>query len=339
MTEEKRQIVIFKIGQERWGLEMLDIQEIIRLVEITTVPESPYMEGIINLRGKIIPIINMRKVMNIPEEPLSLNSRIVVVRADSGKGFVVDAVEDIIEVGKDQIESVQADMHIKEFVKGIIKIDEKLIILLDLNKILAMEGTKFTEDQQKNIPQLSAEAAPGIDETVRRVLHFRAMEIAKVPLRDYVEKKLNLIVFLLQNEWYGIEEAELREILKVNKIFFVPYADSYMEGIVNVRGEIIPVLNLADFLGLKKSSFMPQSRILIIDKDKFKVGLLVDKVHEIVEFDKDTLQILSDVVSQETSPFIKGEFHWQNKVVTLLDVDTVVKPNAQEPGLDYGIRR
>lgn len=329
MTEGKKQIVIFKIGQERWGLEMFDVQEIIRLVEITPVPEgSAFVEGIINLRGKVIPIINMRRMMGIQGTTVSLSSRIVLIKAGLVTGFLVDEVEDILDVGATQIEPVPADFHLRDFVKNIIKLNEKLVILLDINKIMEMEKEKISGVYElKSIPPDGSAISPMlvVDEETKKILHQRAIELAKTPLLEHVDKKINLVVFLLNNEWYGVEEIEIREILRYKKIFFVPHADSYMEGIVNVRGEIIPVINLADLLGLQRSSFQKESRILVVDKDIFKVGLLVDKVAEIIELDKDTLQILSDVVSQEKALFFKGEFNWQNTVITLLALDTIIK--------------
>ena len=139
-SEELLQLVSFKIGEEEFGVDILFVREINRMVEITRVPKSPeFVEGVINLRGKVIPIVSLRKRMSMPDKEYDKETRIVVVELeDQLIGFVVDAVSEVLRIPKNITEPPPetATGIDAEFITGIAKMDERLLILLNLNRLL-----------------------------------------------------------------------------------------------------------------------------------------------------------------------------------------------------------
>ncbi len=139
--EDLLQLVSFKIGEEEFGVDILFVREINRMVEITRVPKSPeYVEGVINLRGKVIPIVSLRKRMGMPEKELDKDTRIVVVELeDQLIGFVVDAVSEVLRISRNITEPPPetASGVDAEYITGIAKMDERLLILLNLNRLLS----------------------------------------------------------------------------------------------------------------------------------------------------------------------------------------------------------
>ena len=138
-------MVGFTIGDEEFCVDILKVQEIIRMVKITHMPNAPtYVEGIINLRGKVIPVIDFRKRMNFPQAD-QINEqaqRIVVV--SFGKtlvGIIVDKVSHVMKISPEQItqtsEVIQG--HESECLMGVGRVGEKLIVLLDLDKMFQQE--------------------------------------------------------------------------------------------------------------------------------------------------------------------------------------------------------
>lgn len=137
------QLVTFNLGKEEFAVPILQIQEINRLVEITRVPKSPdFVEGVINLRGKVIPIIDLRKRFSLPQSDLGKYARIVVVNMDGRMvGLIVDSVSEVLRLPNDAIEPpppVVAGIG-SEYIKGLGKLEGRLLILLDLSKILTKE--------------------------------------------------------------------------------------------------------------------------------------------------------------------------------------------------------
>ncbi len=134
------QLVSFNIGEEEFGVDILKVQEIIRLVEITRVPNAPsFVEGVINLRGKVIPVIDLRKRIGMPSIQSSSESRIVVVELENKIiGFLVDCVNEVLRISQSITEpppSIIAGIN-ADYITAIGKLDDRILILLDLEKIL-----------------------------------------------------------------------------------------------------------------------------------------------------------------------------------------------------------
>ena len=135
------QLVSFHIGEEEFGVDILKVQEINRMVEVTKVPNSPdYVDGIINLRGKVIPIIDLRRRLGMPSKGYDKDTRIIVVEMDSKiLGFVVDSVNEVLRINKSIVEpppKMVGNID-SEFITAIGKLEDRLLILLDLERILS----------------------------------------------------------------------------------------------------------------------------------------------------------------------------------------------------------
>jgi purine-binding chemotaxis protein CheW len=135
------QLVSFAVGEEEYGVDILKVQEIIRLVSITQVPNSPhYVDGIINLRGKVIPIIDLRTRIGIPRKEHNNGTRIIVVDLE-GKtvGFVVDSVSEVLRIPVNVTEAppVMTTGADSSYITSVAKLEDRIIILLDLDKVLS----------------------------------------------------------------------------------------------------------------------------------------------------------------------------------------------------------
>jgi purine-binding chemotaxis protein CheW len=139
------QFVICRIGQEEFAVDVLSVQEINRLVEVTRVPKTPrFVEGVINLRGRIIPVLDLRRRFGLTASTQTLQSRIVVVSVQAKLvGFIVDSVVEVLRVPKSAIEPPPniGSSAGAEFTQGVGRIDDRLLIVLDLNRLLAKSET------------------------------------------------------------------------------------------------------------------------------------------------------------------------------------------------------
>jgi purine-binding chemotaxis protein CheW len=142
-TGELLQLVGFHVGGEEFALDVLRVQEIIRLQELTRVPNSPeFMEGVMNLRGKIIPVIALRKRFGLDLVPSDKQTRIVVVEVKGTVlGFVVDSVSEVLRIPADTVEPPPRLGKVdQEYVSGVGKLDDRLLILLDVDRLMADSG-------------------------------------------------------------------------------------------------------------------------------------------------------------------------------------------------------
>jgi purine-binding chemotaxis protein CheW len=138
-TEELLQIVSFRVGEEEFGLDILRVQEIIRMQDLTRVPHSPaFVDGVINLRGKVLPIISLRKRFGMHEQAHGKDTRIVVLEIQNMVlGFIVDSVSEVLRISASAIAPPPRLGKVgREFVAGVGKLEDRLLILLDVDRIL-----------------------------------------------------------------------------------------------------------------------------------------------------------------------------------------------------------
>ena len=145
--EEILQLVSFKIGDEEFGVDILKVQEINRMMNLTKVPNSPeFLDGIINLRGRVIPVVNLRSRLGMDRMEHSKDTRIIVTELQNTTiGFIVDEVSEVLRIPVSITEPPPALVSgvNSEFISAVGKLEERLLTLLDLEKVFNMDETKI----------------------------------------------------------------------------------------------------------------------------------------------------------------------------------------------------
>lgn len=140
MSEELK-VIVFKLAHEEYGVEVDKVRTIERMMPMTRVPKTlPFIKGVINLRGIVVPVIDLRGRFGLPESEYTDHSRIIIVAlGDIEVGLIVDSANDVIDVNSDNIEAppeVVGGIRAK-YLQGIVKLtDERLLVLLKLHEVL-----------------------------------------------------------------------------------------------------------------------------------------------------------------------------------------------------------
>lgn len=143
-TAQELQLVVFRLDKEEYGLPITKVQEINRLVPITKLPQTPsFMEGIINLRGRIIPVIDLRKRFSLAAAAYEEETRIIIVEVNSQTvGIIVDAVTEVVRLSANSIEPPPPSFILDaQYIEGVGKLDDRLLILLNIDRILTDQET------------------------------------------------------------------------------------------------------------------------------------------------------------------------------------------------------
>ncbi|MGM0509303.1 MAG: chemotaxis protein CheW [Fusobacteriota bacterium] len=155
LTFSIKNIVDSKERKESYGISIQNVQEIMGMLDYTPIPKTPdYIKGVINLRGKIITIIDLRLKLGFEEVEYNDRTCIIIVELEvegNNKviGFIVDIVSEVIDIGKDQIEEFsqeETDMD-KKVINGIAKLEDKIIMILDLEKLLSKKELSFNKEK------------------------------------------------------------------------------------------------------------------------------------------------------------------------------------------------
>ncbi len=152
MSEEKKQdksdvtIVGFYLDEWEYGLKVDDVKEILRMVEITPVPEAPpFFKGFIDLRGDITSVIDLRLRLDFPEIEHSLSAPIIIVRVnDHFMGMIVDSVSEVVTIKSSEIDKPQKDIPLpEEFIEGVVHMDDRMLTVLRLSSLVTFEHKKI----------------------------------------------------------------------------------------------------------------------------------------------------------------------------------------------------
>jgi purine-binding chemotaxis protein CheW len=152
-NDELIQLVSFMLAHEEYGVEVLKVREIIRMTTITRMPNVPqHVEGIINLRGKVIPIISMRRRFGLMESEDNSHTRIIIMDVcGTLTGFIVDSVSEVIRIHSSEIQPPPSMMTSsgvgQEFITGVINHAERLLVIMDIDRM-------FSDDERESFGEM-----------------------------------------------------------------------------------------------------------------------------------------------------------------------------------------
>jgi len=273
----ERQLVTFLLGDDEFGADIMDVKEIIRVPEITKVPNAPeYVEGACNLRGNVLPIIDGRTRFNIERKQKDENSRVLVMDVDGkATGVIVDKVSEVMRVSNADIEEPpQIVKNVdSDYLNGVVKLDNgnRLVMLLDIVKALKVNTV---EKEKQNAHSEDKNGTSSI--------------LNSVNTEAIVEEQL--VSFLLGKEEYAIGIMEVKEIIRVPQIVKVPNCEDYIEGVVSIRNNLLPIINLRIYFGMDYKEINDHTRILVVDMGSFTAGIMVDKISEVLRVQSSIIQ-------------------------------------------------
>lgn len=137
------------------------------------------------------------------------------------------------------------------------------------------------------------------------------------------------VTFRLADEIYGINVMQVQEVLRMTEIAPVPGAPGSVLGIINLRGNVVTVVDARELFGLARSETTEQTRIMIVEINKLIVGLLVDSVAEVVNIQNSDIDSPPNIGNDDNSRYIQGVFSKNGEILILVDVNRLMSPDAQ----------
>jgi purine-binding chemotaxis protein CheW len=236
--KEENQLVTFYLGEEEFGFDIMSVQEIIRQPKLSRIPMAPpYVEGIANLRDLILPIIDTRTRFGMPRAEETDRTRVLVVDVDGNKtGLRVDRVRQVTRVLRKQMEPpppvILGGMN-SDYLESVVKLDGGKRIIMALNPKAICKVVQEEMSQQQTITRSETTATP---DKAKNVTDDQAVT--------------QLVTFKLGLEEFAFHMDRVREILRVERPSEVPDTPKHVLGVLTVRGNILPVIDLRVMLGL-----------------------------------------------------------------------------------------
>ncbi|MBU3099305.1 MULTISPECIES: chemotaxis protein CheW [Clostridium] len=304
--EEEEQIIIFNIGVGEYGFNINYVKEIIRLPAIMKVPNTPsFIEGVFSIRNQLIAVVNLGKLLGMDFKQPDEYSRVVIINNGSFSfGIIVDKVSHVMVVAK-RLFKKSNEITNSFYVQGIYNLNKgkRLIIMLEPLKLISSEETR---------------GVVGID--LKEGVKDKSLNVS-----DEDNNFEHIVIFKLDEEEYGIKISNVQEINRMSEITHIPGAPVFINGMVNLRGDIIPILNLRKLFTAHDSGSYCESKFLVVEFKKMKIGIMIDSASEVLKVSKNYLEEASEVFDRNNSYIDKiAKLNNGKRVVLILNLRAVL---------------
>jgi len=139
-----------------------------------------------------------------------------------------------------------------------------------------------------------------------------------------------LVSFVVENEEFGVDILKVQEIIRTVEITRVPKSPAFVEGVINLRGKIVPVIDLRTRFGIERKAHDNETRIIVVELPDKVVGFLVDRVKEVIRVEKSVIEPPPELTTNVSANYITGVAKLQDRLLILLDLDKVLSNEEQE---------
>ena len=321
-TDLNNDFLAFEIDDELFGVNLVNLIQIIETPEVTKVPmSSDLMEGIILYNNEALPIINFQTWLSSQKSVDEFRDNVLVVELKSEEGNIkvgikVDKVIEVIHFEENEIDRVpEIKGGDSKHIKGVVKYDNRFLMLIDIDKL-------FNSVELKTIKESKGEVEEHI---------LEQQDIAK----DYTN---TYISFTIGKEKLAVDANKVIEILNVNEITRVPGSDEYMVGVVNIRGSVLPVIDPRRKFNIKKRKTLPENiTVMILDvetdgEDKH-LGTIIDSVTNIIEIDQEDIKNTVSLDLPFNPEFLVGVAKVDGQFIQVMNIDKVFELESNTGGI------
>ena len=334
--------LVLSLHKLLYAIETSIVREIFFLPELTPLEEAPeYIAGVVNLRGNIVPVMDLDVRLGHDQQRYRLSDKVIVLHLAEDNldiGIIVNDVHDVKDIPQDQIEQAHFRNRKKDVRFHVItneaKVDDHIIMLINHNHLV-----RFAEDMeeladlssgnaQDKISQRSTKKrmtfCPDATDEERRVFQERANNI-----RVSVESKemtglIPLAVISLDTEYFGIDLDLVREFSELSNITPVPCTPDYIVGDINLRGDILTLLDIRGMLKLYSARNEETEKVMVVRLGNLTIGIMVDGVYDVVHLDPSELSIVPTAVKATSDEFVKGTVVREGKMISIIDLIKIV---------------
>ena len=315
IEQKKNTHLYFQIGESKYAIDSANVLEIMKLPALDYPQKLPNnIVGLLKYNNFVINVVDIRFYLNIEVTPYNTNNELLIVKTDETIfGIITDKVVGIIPFNSAMIDTIPY-VDSKTIIDSLYKFNEETIFIIN---IYAMENLLKEHNQWKETDIKSLFPS---DDASLKLMKKRTCEIAtKSGLRlasGELHAKSKYISFNLNKDSYCIPLDYVVEVLKDTNITNIPGTPDFIEGIMNLRGDYITVLNLKKFLNFGEEIVSDKKPVIIVSCNELKLALLIDKINELFDYNQDG-------VVKTDEGYFSGEFINNETLYTILNIEKV----------------
>lgn len=316
-TSDELRLVSFSVANQEYALDIAEVQEIVQLPEtVNELPGTPgHVLGVISLRQRLLPLVSLRTLFGLPRLDYSEQHRIVVTTLPGGLnvGLVTDSVKEVLSVPRAQADPMPgmlaAGQELDEF-SSICRLDggKRLVSIIATDKLLRMPGIAQALDAARLDPNTSGQNTMDHDSDSDSV-------------ENAGDEDMQVVIFRLGSEEFGVPIMSVQEIVRVPETLTrVPKTPAFVEGVINLRGTVLPVIDQRSRLGMPPVARNDRQRIMVYLLGGKRTGFIVDSVAEVLRIPRGQL-VAAPAMSTEQSRLISrvANLEGDKRLVMLID--------------------
>jgi purine-binding chemotaxis protein CheW len=308
-SNDELQLVSFDVDGQEYAIAIEEVQEIVQVPEtVIHVPRSEsHVLGVMTLRSRLLPLVNLRSMFALPHRDLDEKSRIVVLTLGGvSVGVVVDAVSEVLRVSKSGVDALPAllarDGNLTE-ITAICRLDsgKRMVAIVTARNLF---GNSVVKEALSAVNDIELEE-----------------ELQANEADDSLDDDEQVVIFRLGKEEFGAPIASVQEIVRVPEALIrVPQAPSFVEGVINLRGSVLPVIDLRLRLGLNQVERTDRQRIMVFLIADVRTGFIVDQVAEVLKIPKAAIEPAPQLSKDQSQLLSRmANLEKQKRMVQLID--------------------
>ena len=309
IEQKKNTHLYFQVGDNKYAVNSANVLEIMKLPALDYPQKLPNnIVGLLKYNNFVINVIDIRFYLDIEVRPYTVHNELLIVKTDELiYGIITDKVIGILPFDSVFVDAIP-------YADSLYKINNETIFIINIYSVENILK-KHQEWAKVEIPKLFPQ-----DETSKAIMTKRTLEVVNKSTMKLASSELHVknkyISFNLNSNTYCIALDYVKEVLKDTSITNVPGTPDFIEGIMNLRGDYITVINLKNFLGLDAGVVAEKKPVIIIKCNELKLAFLIDKINELFEFQQDDINDLGD-------GYFSNEFIYNNTLYTILNVEKI----------------
>lgn len=358
---ETKPDLIFKSGGFTYGVDSLLVQEIFLLPELTPIVEAaPELVGILNLRGQLLSIIDLNIHFGLENDANSyaIDDVIIVLKLSEKKlGILVNEVCEVQMISAEKITTnlpysamVNLPAHSRtrtheHAIAGYAEIQGQIIMILDpesLSDKMITDSTALLSDSQneheddhdypatinRKIPVFCPDATP----EERQIFRARADNLRRETSKDELSGLMSLVVIGLNGEYFGVNLSIVREFTDIHNVTPIPCTPPHIVGNMNLRGEIITLVDIRGILGLPMDINGSSQKAAIVQVGEVVAGIIVDDIFDVTYLNPSAIKPVPSAVHSSQDEYLRGTAIYrdrqnpeaQNRMMSLLDLEKIL---------------
>ena len=330
--------LIFSLHGLPYAIAAERVREIFLLPELIPINEAPTdIIGLLNLHGQVIPVIHLDLRFGQDFQQCHLHDNIVVVESQGlTVGVVVHEVQEVNEIESQYIQGElnYGRLNINEvFVASIIKLDEATIPLLNIDNLIRHpQGVKVlaTEANHTEIEKVTKSASsfydlycPQANEREKAIFRQRAANLRLSGSDEETTDLLSVAVVSLGGEYFGFNLETVREFINIERVTKVPCCPQHILGNINLRGEILTLVDIRPLLNLQDSQ-TKATKAVAIDVDEIVAGITVDEVSDVIDFHPRELKPLPVGINSNKAQYLQGTASYLDRPLNVIDLSKML---------------